>query len=236
MAAIALFTDREVLTAGIAHAVDDRHQVTAYPADRFPDLIHADAPSLRALDAAILDLPPDAPDTACFRPDTGYVPLIAWYRVRSLEPALIALRNGFKGVTFDANSLAETRDCIESVLDGNVWVPADVAQAALVNRPQRLTPREGQLARLIAHGLSNKEIAYRLNIATGTVKVYLSRLFDKLNVSDRYELALLMLKHTGFLGVEPPEPSLRPAPRIEIFMHESSQGFGHPNGFAGGRV
>jgi len=233
MATIALFTDREVLTAGIAHAVAGRHQVTAYSADRFSDVINDEAPGPRTCDAAILDLPPDAPDTTCFRPDAEYVPLIAWYRVRSIEPPLIALRNGFKGVVFDANSLVETRACIESVLDGDVWVPADVAQAALVNRPQRLTPREGQLAQLIAHGLSNKEIAYRLNIATGTVKVYLSRLFDKLNVSDRYELALLMLKHTGILPGGPPQPSLRPGPRIEIFMQEASHSFAHPNGFAG---
>ena len=224
MATIALFTDRELLTAGIAHAVSDRHRIEAHPVDTFSDLIGEDAPHPRQFDAAILDLPPDAPDTTCFRLDTPNLPLIAWFRVRAIEPSLVALRTGFKGVFFDSNPLADAPVCIDKVLAGNVWVPTDIAQAAICNRPQRLTVREGQLAQLVAHGLSNKEIAYRLNIASGTVKVYLSRLFDKLKVSDRYELALLMLKHTGFLPVSQSTPSLRSPARIEIFTHEGNFG------------
>jgi hypothetical protein len=50
---------------------------------------------------------------------------------------------------------------------------------------------------LIGQGLRNKEIAFALNITEGTVKVYLSKLFSKVGVSDRYELALLGLRHSG---------------------------------------
>jgi Bacterial regulatory proteins, luxR family len=48
---------------------------------------------------------------------------------------------------------------------------------------------------LVAQGLSNKEIAWSLGITEGTVKVYLSKLFDKVGVADRLELALLALKN-----------------------------------------
>ena len=48
---------------------------------------------------------------------------------------------------------------------------------------------------LLSNGLKNKEIATALNISEGTVKVYLSRLFQKLGVKDRFELALYGLKN-----------------------------------------
>jgi hypothetical protein len=48
---------------------------------------------------------------------------------------------------------------------------------------------------LLVQGLSNKEIAWALAISPGTVKVYLSHLFPKVGVSDRFELALLALKN-----------------------------------------
>jgi hypothetical protein len=43
--------------------------------------------------------------------------------------------------------------------------------------------------------MKNKEVATALNISEGTVKVYLSRLFQKLGVKDRFELALYGLKN-----------------------------------------
>jgi hypothetical protein len=48
---------------------------------------------------------------------------------------------------------------------------------------------------LLAQGLKNKEIAGRMSITEGTVKVYLSRLFGKVGASDRFDLALLALRN-----------------------------------------
>jgi DNA-binding CsgD family transcriptional regulator len=66
-----------------------------------------------------------------------------------------------------------------------------------------LTQREGQLVSLLSQGLKNKEIATTLMISEGTVKVYLSRLFQKVGVKDRFELALFGLKNltTGQIPV-----------------------------------
>ena len=62
-------------------------------------------------------------------------------------------------------------------------------------RSYSLTPRQGQLVALLTQGLKNKEIASKLNISEGTVKVYMSRMFQKLGVKDRLELALYGLKN-----------------------------------------
>ena len=70
-----------------------------------------------------------------------------------------------------------------------------------------LTDRERQIVRLVSEGLSNKEIARRLNIADGTIKVHLHHIFEKLQVSNRTALAAAFRS--------PPEPQkkvLRPMP------------------------
>jgi len=56
-----------------------------------------------------------------------------------------------------------------------------------------LTERESQIARLVGEGLSNKEVARQLDVSTGTVKVHLHRIYQKLAIRNRTVLALTML-------------------------------------------
>ncbi len=58
-----------------------------------------------------------------------------------------------------------------------------------------LTGRETDILRLIARGRSNKEIAAALHLTEGTVKGYVSTIFDKLGVEDRTQAALYAVKH-----------------------------------------
>ena len=53
-----------------------------------------------------------------------------------------------------------------------------------------LAPRERQLIGFVRKGLRNREIAAELGVTEGTVKVYLHAIFDKLDVSNRTELAI----------------------------------------------
>lgn len=55
-----------------------------------------------------------------------------------------------------------------------------------------LTPREQEIAKLVADGKSNKEIGQLLFITEGTVKNHLSRILSKLEVRDRTQLAILI--------------------------------------------
>jgi len=56
-----------------------------------------------------------------------------------------------------------------------------------------LTDRERQIMRLVSEGLSNKEIARRLNVTDGTTRVHLHHIFQKLEVSNRTVLATLAI-------------------------------------------
>jgi DNA-binding CsgD family transcriptional regulator len=70
-------------------------------------------------------------------------------------------------------------------------------------RPSGLTPREGDVADLAAQGLTSRAIAERLFVSTRTVESHLYRIFPKLGVTTRDELA-------GLLAWPPPDAS--PAP------------------------
>jgi DNA-binding NarL/FixJ family response regulator len=59
----------------------------------------------------------------------------------------------------------------------------------------KLTEREIGILRLIAEGRSNKEIAAALYLTEGTIKGYISTIFDKLGVEDRTQAALYAVKH-----------------------------------------
>lgn len=55
----------------------------------------------------------------------------------------------------------------------------------------QLTKREEEIAALVTEGLRNKEIAYRLGLATATVKAHLQSVYMKLHVDNRVRLTLL---------------------------------------------
>lgn len=64
-----------------------------------------------------------------------------------------------------------------------------------VCRGVKCTEREKDIIALIAQGLCNKEISYRLGISTQTVKNHVSHLLEKLNLADRTQLAVYAIEH-----------------------------------------
>jgi DNA-binding NarL/FixJ family response regulator len=79
-------------------------------------------------------------------------------------------------------------------------------------RGTTLTQRETQTLALLTSGLKNKEIAQALGITEGTVKHHLSRLFQKVGVTGRFELALFGLRN---------RPTLQPPPRLAIVARKA---------------
>lgn len=60
---------------------------------------------------------------------------------------------------------------------------------------EKLTARELEIAKGIADGMSNKEIATKMFVSEGTVKNHLTSILEKLNLRDRTQLAILMIKN-----------------------------------------
>jgi DNA-binding NarL/FixJ family response regulator len=195
MPTLIVCTDRELLALALERIAGDDYQCEIVPsAEAAGYLAKSASPGLTGI--VVLDL--ETGLTELIRRSQATmpgVPVIVWQRSGASEPSLNALEAGARGVLHDSSRAGDIRACMESVGEGHVWVPQSVTQAVLNYRRCRLSRREGQLLNLVSQGLRNKEIAYQLRISEGTVKVYFSRLFDKLGVSDRYELALLGLRH-----------------------------------------
>ncbi len=87
----------------------------------------------------------------------------------------------------------------EFIGHNKVRVCEDCRQSRRYNEYRRkdkgtpLTSREKQLVPKIAEGKGNKQIAYELHIAEGTVKIYLSLIYAKLGLSNRTQLAMLSI-------------------------------------------
>src|ERR1700731_995835 len=72
-------------------------------------------------------------------------------------------------------------------------------------RPKvQLTPKETLIVSCVTQGMKNKEIAIRVGTTEQVVKNYLRKVYDKLGVADRLELALYCLSHHVVDGVKPP--------------------------------
>jgi two-component system, NarL family, nitrate/nitrite response regulator NarL len=97
--------------------------------------------------------------------------------------------------------------CINAVHDGQVWANSgqlllllDALRSRAVIPPvlspglRTLAAREMQVANLVAEGLSNKEVAITLGLSEHTVSNYLFRIYNKLGISCRIELALYVMK------------------------------------------
>jgi DNA-binding NarL/FixJ family response regulator len=121
----------------------------------------------------------------------------------STELAFQAMGLGVRGILRKTLPTELQVKCLQKVRAGELWFEKALTDSFLCARRVALTQREGQLVSLLSQGLKNKEIATTLMISEGTVKVYLSRLFQKVGVKDRFELALFGLKNltTGQIPV-----------------------------------
>ena len=124
-----------------------------------------------------------------------------------VEDAVAALRAGARGLVFKRFALETLMMAIRTVMDGHVWLPPDVQDeiaAQLRERPAvALTRREREVARHVALGLRNAEVAQKLGLSEGTVKTHMNNIFQKLGVRDRVELALYAVR-TGIVGINEP--------------------------------
>lgn len=116
------------------------------------------------------------------------------------DEVLEAIRLGVRGVVLKEMAPQLLIQCVNKVHAGGEWLEKDSVGRALEKMLKRetemqlitqiLTPRELKLVNLVAGGLSNKQIAEKLYITEGTVKVHLHNIYDKLQIKSRVGLTL----------------------------------------------
>jgi len=115
------------------------------------------------------------------------------------DQMLEAMRLGVRGVVLKEIAPKLLVQCVRQVHAGKKWFAEDASRSALEKMVRResaarevsqvLSPRQMEMLRMVAGGLSNKEIGKKLFIAEGTVKVHLHNVYDKLNLHGRHALA-----------------------------------------------
>ena len=155
---------------------------------------------------------------AGIRNSAPHCKIVLWSYSVSAEAAFQATTVGVRGILRRTCSVELMSKCLRKVLDGELWFEKALTDSFLSMETVSLSRREAQLVTLLSQGLRNKEIAAVLDIAEKTVKVYLTHLFRKLGVKDRFELALFGLKNLVSLDQNAPQcrtiqvPRLRPMP------------------------
>ena len=114
-------------------------------------------------------------------------------------------RKGVRGIISRSISPDLLVRCVRRIAEGETWIDnqsvnwvieAYRAQAAALVSPKsqpRLSPKEMAIITCITQGKRNKEIAFQLGTTEQVIKNYLRKIYDKLGVSDRLELALYCL-------------------------------------------
>jgi DNA-binding NarL/FixJ family response regulator len=107
-------------------------------------------------------------------------------------------------------------ECLRKVVAGEPWLENQAIHWVMEAyrghslrpsgaRPKvQLTPKETLIVSCVTQGMKNKEIAIRVGTTEQVVKNYLRKVYDKLGVADRLELALYCLSHHVVDGVKPP--------------------------------
>ncbi len=121
--------------------------------------------------------------------------IVLWLHDITAEVAFQAVECGVRGILRKDLPPEMIVKCVRKVSEGELWFEKTLTQRFLSGRPIRVSKREGELITLVSQGLKNKEIASLMDITEGTVKVYLSRLFEKIGARDRLELALIGLRN-----------------------------------------
>ena len=116
------------------------------------------------------------------------------------QKLLDAVRLNVAGVVLKEMAPRLLVECVRKVHAGEKWLERHSVSRAMERMVRReselqrlsrlLTPRELEIVRLAAEGLRNKEIADRLTITEGTVKIHLHHIYEKLGVTGRPQLIL----------------------------------------------
>ncbi|XVS61052.1 response regulator [Actinosynnema sp. CA-299493] len=141
------------------------------------------------------------------------------------EAVYAALRAGATGFLLKDAVPRELVDAVRTVASGEAWLDPTVAKGLIrefAARPRHqlptsaemreLTVREREVMVLVAHGLSNPEIAAHLVVGEATVKTHLGRILMKLGLRDRAQ-AIAAAYQSGLVvpGSSPPPPAGRPS-------------------------
>ena len=151
--------------------------------------------------------------------------VILWGEGLTGEFAFQAMQLGVRGILASTVSVDGLLAALANIQRGVLCFERELMDSMLAQTRVALTKRQGQIVSLVAQGFKNKEIASAMGITEGTVKVYLYKLFRKLGMNDRLDMALYGLKNlfvaeagaADSFGPRSLPPQARERPQLHAF-------------------
>jgi two-component system NarL family response regulator len=178
-----LSTEADILVVGEAGTGED---ALAFLAHEHPSVVLVDL------------LLPDIDGTevikrACSaRSDTSFIVLTT---VAGDEEIYRALEAGARGYIFKDMARKELVQAIRTVHKGQRYIPAQVGSRIAECLPRLdVSPREIEVLELLAGGLRNKEIGFRLGVSEATVNSHVKHILEKLHATDRTQAVTIALR------------------------------------------
>jgi two-component system, NarL family, nitrate/nitrite response regulator NarL len=175
--------DHPLFLFAIAHSVNSRQEL---------ELV-GQARTGREAIAAALDTQPDLAVLDVEMPDLGGLEVLRAFSREGLSTRVLFVSGNLAAGVLDKSAMPDQiGDALVRIAQGET-VLAPTVQSALMravrdrrDRPQTvLSPRESEVLRFLAAGLSAPQIAKELHLSPSTVKTHLQRLYERLEVSDR---------------------------------------------------
>ncbi len=210
MPTLILYSDDPTLAVGFREALEDAADLEMV-AHATSGVLLQELLRLRQADILLVDFAPGftLDHLTSVRSMMPQATLILWVHHLSTEMAMRAISLGVRGTISKTMAPPQMLARIRTINRGELGFDKSLTDSLLTAPRYKLSRREGEIIGLVAQGLKNKEVATALDITEGTVKVYLSRLFKKLGVKDRLDLALFGLRDhtTGFSNAASVRPS-----------------------------
>ena len=191
---VIVYSVSSILSQGLRVVLSNDFKVSGLFAsvEELDDQLRTESPDLLVMDMTPAISFETLRRLTAIAPNTRF---ILW--IDSISPEFVSacLSLGIRGVLSKSASAETHVRCLQDVAAGSLWIDQALSNSLMSTKAIHLTPRERQMIGLLVQGLSNKEVAWAMGIALGTVKVYMSRLFPKVGVADRFDLALLALKN-----------------------------------------
>lgn len=199
--------DHEIARSGIRNAlVDQPHLQVVAEVSNGPELMEAlksAQPDFLILDVAMPDFDP----LAAIREIRTMYPTLRILVVSAYDDDIYVqglLSAGVNGYHLKDQSLSDLKLAVHRVINGESWISSPLIHK-LVNPDSRranleLSSRQIDIARCLASGMSNKEIADHLNLSIKTIENHLTRLYHQLHVNSRLEAANLIHDHPELLA------------------------------------
>lgn len=152
------------------------------------------------------------------------VQIVLWGEGLTGEFAFQAMQLGVRGILASNLSIDGLLAALDNVHRGVLCFERELMDSVLAQTRVSLTRRQGQIVSFVAQGFKNKEIANAMGITEGTVKVYLHKLFRKLGMNDRLDMALYGLKNLFVMQAEGADtfgprslpPQVRDRPNFQV--------------------